>query len=133
MTVVLGISVVPSSTLRLLMCLIGNTKLLCTQCRGFGPNLPLRGVSHGISQVAAGTWGIFLSYSWDAHLKLHFVQRSQDPCLVRKDTSGILTMFGRIIQTLLEVRWDTKRPFLVSTEILGFLSIFKKESGLGTF
>ena len=27
---------------------------------------------------------------------------------------------------LLEVRWETKRPFLVSTEILGFLSIFKK-------
>ena len=27
---------------------------------------------------------------------------------------------------LLEVRWETKRPFLVSTEILGFLSIVKK-------
>ena len=27
---------------------------------------------------------------------------------------------------LLEVRWETKRPFLISTEILGFLSIFKK-------
>ena len=27
---------------------------------------------------------------------------------------------------LLEVRWETKRPFLVSTEIFGFLSIFKK-------
>ena len=27
----------------------------------------------------AGTWGIFSSYSWDGHLKLHFVQRSQDP------------------------------------------------------
>ena len=32
-----GDSVVPSSTLRLLMCLIGNTEFLCTQCRGFGP------------------------------------------------------------------------------------------------
>ena len=28
--------------------------------------------------------------------------------------------------TLLEERWETKRPFLVSTEILGFLAIFKK-------
>ena len=27
---------------------------------------------------------------------------------------------------LLGVRWETKRPFLVSTEILGFLSIFMK-------
>ena len=32
----------------------------------------------------------------------------------------------RIIQMLLEVRWETKCPFLVSTEILGFQSIFKK-------
>ena len=36
-----------------------------------------------------------------------------------------LTRLGRVIQTLLDVRWQTKGPFLVSTEILGFLSIFK--------
>ena len=30
----LGDSRVPSSTLRILTCLIGNTELLCTQCRG---------------------------------------------------------------------------------------------------
>ena len=42
-------------------------------------------------------------------------------------------MFGRIIQTLLEVRWETQRPFLVSTEILGFLSIFKKSQGSARF
>ena len=34
---------------------------------------------------------------------------------------------------LLEVRWETKRPFLVSTEILGFLSIFKKSQALAPF
>ena len=28
------------------------------------------------------------SYSGDGHLKLHFVQRSQDSCLVRSETSG---------------------------------------------
>ena len=39
----------------------------------------------------------------------------------------------RIIQTFLEVRWETKRPFLVSTEILGFLSIFKKSQALAHF
>ena len=42
------------------------------------------------------------------------------------DTSGILTRLERIIQTLLEVRWETKRPFLVSRMFLGFLSIFRK-------
>ena len=32
---------------------------------------------------------IFSSYSGDGHSKLHFVQRSQDSCLVTTDTSGI--------------------------------------------
>ena len=47
------------------------------------------GMSHGISRVAAGTWGIISSYSVDGHSKLHFVQRSQDSCLVMTDTSEI--------------------------------------------
>ena len=34
---------------------------------------------------------------------------------------------------LLEVRWETKRPFLVSKEILGFLSIFKKSHASAFF
>ena len=59
------------------------------QCRGIEPHLPDRGMSHGISRVAAGTWDIFSSYSGDGHSKLHFVQRSLDSCLVRMDTSGI--------------------------------------------
>ena len=71
------------------MCWIGNTELLCTQCRGLGPHLVVRVKSHGFSRVAAGTWGIFSSYSGDGHSKLHFVQRSQDSCLVRMDTSEI--------------------------------------------
>ena len=33
--------------------------------------------------------GIFASYSADGHSKLHFVQRSQDSCVVMRDTSGI--------------------------------------------
>ena len=44
---------------------------------------PLRGMSHGISRVAAGTWGIFSSYSGDGNSKLHLVQRSQDSCLAQ--------------------------------------------------
>ena len=34
---------------------------------------------------------------------------------------------------LLDVRWETKRPFLVYTEILGFLSIFKKSRASAPF
>ena len=128
-----GLSGVPSRKSRLLTCLIGNTGLLCMQCRGIEPQFPARGMSHTISRVAAGTWCIFASYSGGGHLKLHFFQPSQDTCIVMRDTSGIQTRLGRITQTLLEVRWDTKCPFLVSTEILGFLSIFKKSQASSVF
>ena len=106
--------------------MVGNSELLYTQCRKFGPHLWPRGMPHGISRVATGTWGIFSSYSGDGHLKLHFVQQSQDSCLVTMDTSGIYSKFGNTVQTLLDVRWENNRHVLVSTEILGFLSIFKK-------
>ena len=55
------------------MCLIGKTQLLCMQCREIGPHLVARGESHGFSQVAAGTWGIFASYDGDARFKPEFV------------------------------------------------------------
>ena len=76
---------------------------------------------------------MFSSYSRDGHSKLHFVQRSQDSCLVMTHTSGIYTRHRRIIQTLLEVRWEINRHFLVSTEILEFLSIFKKSKASSPF
>ena len=66
-----------------------NTGLLCMQCRGIAPHFPVRGMSHTISRVAARTWGIYASYSGDAHSKPHFVQRSQDTCVVMRDISGI--------------------------------------------
>ena len=50
---VLGDTLVFHQDLRLLTCLIGNTGLLCTQCRGNRPHLPARGMSHGITRVAA--------------------------------------------------------------------------------
>ena len=84
-----GLSGVPSRKSRLLTCLIGNTGLICMQCRGIEPHFPARGMSHKISRVAAGTWSIFASYSGDGHSKLHFVQWSQDSCVVMRDTSGI--------------------------------------------
>ena len=70
------------------MCLIGKTQLLCMQCRGIGPQLVARGKSHEVCRVTAGTWCIFSSYGGDDHLKLGFVQRSQDSCLVMTVTSG---------------------------------------------
>ena len=82
------LSSIPSSKSGLLLCLIGNTGLLCMQCRGIEPHHPARGMSHGIYWVAAGTWGILSSYSRDGHSKLHFVQRSQDTCLVMTDIWG---------------------------------------------
>ena len=50
-----------------------------------------------------------------------------------RDTTLNKTRLGRIIQTFLEVRWETKGPFLVSTEILGFQSIFKKSQASSAF
>ena len=88
-TVFLGLSGVPSRKSRLLPCLIGNTGLFCMEFRGIEPHFPAIGMSHTISQVAAGTWGIFASYSGDGQLKLHFVQRSQYSCVVMRDNSGI--------------------------------------------
>ena len=70
------------------MSLIENTKLLSMQCRGIGPRLAARGKSHEFSRVAAGTWCIFSSYGGDGHLKLGFVQRSQESCLVMMVTLG---------------------------------------------
>ena len=46
------------------------------------------GEVYELSCVAAGTWCIFPSYGGDGHLKLGFVPRSQDSCLVMTDTSG---------------------------------------------
>ena len=86
----------------------------------------MSGKSHGFSRVPAGTWGIFLSYGGKDPSKLVFLQRIQDSCLVIRDTSGISSSVGSAIRRLLQMRQETKCPFLVATVILGFLSIFKK-------
>ena len=57
--------------------------------QGNRASFPSEGMSHTISRVVAGTWGIFASYSGDGHSKLDFVQRSQHSCLVVRDTSGM--------------------------------------------
>ena len=111
----------------------GNLEFLCTHCSGIGPHLAAWGKSNGFSGVAVGTWGIFSSFSRDGHSKLVFVQQCQDSCLVMKDSSGISTRLGRAMWMLLEVRRETKAPFLVDTVILGFLSIFKKCQASSTF
>ena len=129
----LGILFSPSGKSRFLTSLIGNTELLSTKCTGIRPHLAVRGKSPEFSRVAAHTWCIVSSYGGDGHLKLGFVQRSQDSCLVMKDTSGGSTMLGRKIQTLLEVSREAKRPLLVGTVRLVFLSIFTKSQASSPF
>ena len=71
------------------MCLIGNTILLCMKQREVKRHFPAIGMCHGISRVAAGTWGIFSSYSGDGHSKLH--------CSVK---SGLLSSYDGHLRNL---------------------------------
>ena len=85
------------------------------------------------SRVVVGTLGALSSYGRDCHSKLVFVQRRQDSCLVLSDSSGISSRLGRAIRMLLEVRQETKPPFLVAPVILRFLSVFKKSQASSPF
>ena len=49
------------------------------------------------------------------------------------DTSGSLTRLGRTVRTLLNLRRVAKRPLLVGTVILVFLSIFTKSQASSPF
>ena len=77
--------------------------------------------------------GVYSRVCGDGHLKLGFVLQRQDSCLVMTDTSGSYTMLGSKIQTLLEVSQEAKRPLLVGTVILVFLSIFTKSQASSPF
>ena len=66
-------------------------------------------------------------------MKLGFVPRSQDSCLFMTDPSGSYTMLGWKTQTLLEVSREAKRPLLIGTVILIFLSIFMKSQASSPF
>ena len=46
-----GLSRVQSSKSRILMCLIGNTEFLCTQCSGIRPHLAARWKSHWVFSI----------------------------------------------------------------------------------
>ena len=107
--------------------------MLWKQCRGIGPHCVLRGMFHGFSRVAAGTWGSFSSYDGDGPKDLMFVQRRLNSCLVVRETSGFSSRLGRAIGTPLEVRRETQRPFPVDTRILGFLSNFKGSQASSPF
>ena len=67
-----------------------------------------RGKSHGFSRVAVGTWVIFSSYDGDGPSRTMFVQRSQDSCLVLRDTAGFCSRLGRAIAMLISERQETK-------------------------
>ena len=114
------------------MCFMGNSLLLCMQCKGIGPHLVPRGKSHGFSQGAAGTWGIFSSNNGDGPSKLEFVQRCQDSCLVARDTSGLFSRLGRAIGTPLKVRMEKPVPFQLPRD-MGIPINFQEESVIVSF
>ena len=105
---------------------MGNMELLCIQCRGIGTHLAASGKSHDFFSSCGGNLGYIPELPRDDPSKPLFVQRRQDSCLLTRDTSGISSRLGRALRTLLEVRRETQGIFLVTTVILGFLSIFKK-------
>ena len=49
------------------------------EMQGNQASSPSRGMCHGISRVAAGTLGIFSSYSGDGHSKFHFFSEVRTP------------------------------------------------------
>ena len=103
------------------------------QCSGIGPHLMASWKSHDFFSSCARNLGYILELPRDDPSKPLFVQRRQDSCLVRRDTSGISTRPGRPIWMLLEVRGETKVPSLVATVILRFISIFRKSQPLSSF
>ena len=62
-----------------------------------------------------------------------FVQRCQDFCLVVRDTVGCSSRLHRAIGPPLIVRPESQFPFPVATEIMGFISIFKRSPALSLF
>ena len=56
--------------------------------QGIGPHIVASGKSHGFPRVAAGTWGIFSSYSRDVLSKLVCSLKS-GTCLGMRDNSGM--------------------------------------------
>ena len=102
------------------------------KCRGIGPHLAARGKTHEFSRVEAGTWCIFSSYGCDGHLKLGFVQRSQDSCLVMTDTSGIKLCLAGIYRRFW--REPGGQASLISWHNYSGIPInFHEESGIVTF
>ena len=111
---------------------MGNTVLLCMQCRVIGPHLAARGKSHDFSPIAAGTLDIFSTYGGDGPSKLMF-SNVRTPVLLQGTPSGLSSSLGSAIGTPLEVRQETQGPFQVATGILGFLSIFKRSQTSSPF
>ena len=97
--------------------MVGKKELLCIQCKAIRPHLAARGKSHGFFRFAAGTWDTFSSYGGNGHSNLEFLQQRQDSSLVTADNLGIETRLGMTIQTLLDLRLETKHSFLVGTVI----------------
>ena len=128
-----GFSGVPSRKSRLLSCVMCNTALLCTQCRGIGPHLAARGKSLGFSRVAAGTCGYILELrrGWPFHTRVCSATSGLQPSC--EGQLGILLKAGTAIVTPLHVWRETKGAFPRAIGILGLLSSFMRSQASSPF
>ena len=83
--------------------------------------------------VVVRSWGTFSSYGGDGPSNLVFVQRRQNSCLVRRNTSEFSSRLGRAIGMPFQVRRETQSLFPVAARILGFPSIFKRSQASSPF
>ena len=78
--------------------------LLSSHCRAIGSHLTLRGESCGVSQIAAGSFGLLSSCDGDLREPLLLPRGSQASIHVARGTSGFLLNHCREIGPHLELR-----------------------------
>ena len=85
--------------------------LLSSYCRRIRPHLALRGESHGVSRVLAGSFVLLSSCDGDCREPLVLPQGSQASFQVASGTSGILLNHCRGIDPHLELKQETQCSF----------------------
>ena len=94
---------------------------------GKGPHLALRGVSLGVSRVAAVKLQFLSSYDSDLRDPLVWPQESPVSMRVARGLSGFLSSRYRVLGAHLELRWKPQVSSPVLTWILGFLWNLSRE------
>ena len=97
--------------------------MLLSYCRGIRAHLSLRGQSHSVSLVEAGSFGFLSSCDRDFSEPLVLLQGSQASFQDARGTSGFLLSRCRGIGPHLRLRQETQGS---SPGISGFLSSFNR-------